>query len=803
MEQPIGPQARPKSRPKANDSSRPGAYACEACRAAKSTAYLVRVYKLNRPHAGVRGTRGSASSEPVREPGAPRTHLGREYIFSRVFPVIFHLGSRLPRTSEAELPPPPPGPGKTFSIDFNMAAAEEPNADFDNLRQRHESFIADLVSGSDPGSDNCAMLSSDPDPGKAFSFNDLSSGATPSSSSTTTASGSTNANAANTDSSHRRRPIAELGIKPQFNLDSAAKLLASFRAMLPHFPCVVLPDDADVRSLARDSPFVLLAILAVTSCSTSLQGHSLYDEEFRKVLGLKFVAGGDRSLELLQGLLVYCSWYPFHLRPKNRQLFQYLRMAVDMVHDLELDQESDLNLSWQRPVERDSKIQNIRAFLACFYASSTYSWAWSKPTTLRYSSWITRCSDALEQASALEQDHVLVWLVRLQYILAELHEVQINARAFRDPQSEHYRGLIRMGLEPQLRDFQSRMPDGISTAPSIVMTSLSADMYLLAAPLLSTRAAQVQRTEEEPLDPEIFLAAAHTARAFLDYVAALPPEQMAWFSGADYTHFVVAVILAYRLSFPVASCPGYDFVGGRRVLDFGGVLRTMAAGSGSGNGDGDEDGDGGSGKGGRGKGAGEREGGWGEGRSKKKTDHVAALRVVLAAVRESFEKKSAALDSATAAATTATEMGSSSNSNSSSGGSSSSSSSRRDPSACPMLNGSLEEHLPLWAGQQGAALPGFSGFYTPQSGSRSGSTGVLTDPFSFSSVDNLDLDLVAMGQLGDHQGGGGGGGGKPPVVFRDLWDTMTTGWPAAGMDMGDVDWTAERDDVEYPDFGGL
>ena len=99
-----------------------------------------------------------------------------------------------------------------------------------------------------------------------------------------------------------------LGIKPQFNLDSAAKLLESFREMLPHMPCLVLPENLDVRLLARKSPFVLLAILAVTSCSSSLQGHSLYDEEFRKVLGLKFVAGGERSLELLQGILIYCAW---------------------------------------------------------------------------------------------------------------------------------------------------------------------------------------------------------------------------------------------------------------------------------------------------------------------------------------------------------------------------------------------------------------------------------------------------------------------------------------------------------------
>lgn len=44
------------------------------------------------------------------------------------------------------------------------------------------------------------------------------------------------------------------------------------------------------------------------SGSRSVQGHVLYDEGFRKVLALKVVAGGERSLELVQGLLIYCGW---------------------------------------------------------------------------------------------------------------------------------------------------------------------------------------------------------------------------------------------------------------------------------------------------------------------------------------------------------------------------------------------------------------------------------------------------------------------------------------------------------------
>lgn len=78
--------------------------------------------------------------------------------------------------------------------------------------------------------------------------------------------------------------------------------------MLPCFPCILLGEEDTVASFARDRPIALLAILASVSGSRTLQGHTLYDDEFRKVLALKVVAGGERSLELVQGLLIYCAW---------------------------------------------------------------------------------------------------------------------------------------------------------------------------------------------------------------------------------------------------------------------------------------------------------------------------------------------------------------------------------------------------------------------------------------------------------------------------------------------------------------
>ncbi|KAJ4208358.1 hypothetical protein NW767_001462 [Fusarium falciforme] len=89
---------------------------------------------------------------------------------------------------------------------------------------------------------------------------------------------------------------------------SAESLLNTFKSMVDYLPFIVFPDDCNVSYLAATKPFLLLSILTVASGSQMVQKHALYDDEFRKALGLKYVSGGEKSLELLQGVLIYCAW---------------------------------------------------------------------------------------------------------------------------------------------------------------------------------------------------------------------------------------------------------------------------------------------------------------------------------------------------------------------------------------------------------------------------------------------------------------------------------------------------------------
>lgn len=91
------------------------------------------------------------------------------------------------------------------------------------------------------------------------------------------------------------------------SLERAKELFSSFRDMSIFFPFVVIPTTASVQSMAKDHPFLLLAVLTAASC-TDVELHHQLDHEFRRVLGVKVMADSQRSLDFLQGLLVYISW---------------------------------------------------------------------------------------------------------------------------------------------------------------------------------------------------------------------------------------------------------------------------------------------------------------------------------------------------------------------------------------------------------------------------------------------------------------------------------------------------------------
>jgi hypothetical protein len=142
--------------------------------------------------------------------------------------------------------------------------------------------------------------------------------------------------------------------------EEAEKCLLRYRTISPvYFPFVVLSNDWTLQSMMRHSPTLLLGILTTMCKSTHLQ--KTLDSGFREVVSQRVLVRGEKSLDILQALLVYLAWNPFHLKPMSRQIQQFVQMATTMAMDMKLH---------VTPEAPDRIIEDKRAYLGCYYLSS-------------------------------------------------------------------------------------------------------------------------------------------------------------------------------------------------------------------------------------------------------------------------------------------------------------------------------------------------------------------------------------------------------------------------------------------------
>ncbi|KAE8454439.1 hypothetical protein EG329_000061 [Mollisiaceae sp. DMI_Dod_QoI] len=113
----------------------------------------------------------------------------------------------------------------------------------------------------------------------------------------------------------------------------AAFLLLEFRTqMAPHFPFVVIPPDATSDSLRLEKPMVWKAVMTAASYHKPLRQEAMgwkLMEEFSTRLLMK----AEKSLDLLQALLVHLAWYHYH-SAANPQATNLLFLAKSLLINL-------------------------------------------------------------------------------------------------------------------------------------------------------------------------------------------------------------------------------------------------------------------------------------------------------------------------------------------------------------------------------------------------------------------------------------------------------------------------------------
>lgn len=108
-----------------------------------------------------------------------------------------------------------------------------------------------------------------------------------------------------------------------FGLDDFAPLVKDPDALLSIFqnrlasqvPFVVIPPSMTAEDLRRDKPFVYMTVLMAASYEdTSTQ--LILGKKFLEQVAERLILRGEKTLDILQGLLIYLSWFVQRLHTK-------------------------------------------------------------------------------------------------------------------------------------------------------------------------------------------------------------------------------------------------------------------------------------------------------------------------------------------------------------------------------------------------------------------------------------------------------------------------------------------------------
>ncbi|KAF2018588.1 hypothetical protein BU24DRAFT_418110 [Aaosphaeria arxii CBS 175.79] len=189
------------------------------------------------------------------------------------------------------------------------------------------------------------------------------------------------------------------------------------------WPLIRVPSDLD--RIRLKSPILLLSILVYTvthaTQGTELEVHDELVRETMHMLGEEVVGRGQRSLELVQALLVAALWVKTTRKGYQGSCYQIVQLAVDMAIDIGIAgfalQPSPV--AYFDRHEDETSAEARRTWLACFVAASTSSMSMRRPSAVSWDGHHQECMLYLECVGD-PLDMLMCQIVRITQIIQEI-----------------------------------------------------------------------------------------------------------------------------------------------------------------------------------------------------------------------------------------------------------------------------------------------------------------------------------------------------------------------------------------------
>ncbi|KAJ6119431.1 hypothetical protein N7523_003711 [Penicillium sp. IBT 18751x] len=270
-----------------------------------------------------------------------------------------------------------------------------------------------------------------------------------------------------------RPPVEDVIDRGIITLDDAEQLVAFFiHELASFFPLVVLPTSTTAAQMRQSKPVLFLSVLAAASLSIDAGLAGVLNREMVRLYADRFFIEGEKSLELVQALLLMIIFYFPPGSPLKLQFYQYTHIASTMALEIGLATKRRVSKKSDRKNKHEPHDEHLaeqaRAVLGCYHLGSTVAMKTRRPNLLQFNDWMIECVSQLERSPHRTDQHLAVWF-EIQRITDEaMSSFGLDDTSASSPLTESRVQAVLRWFDKRMEMWKKSTPTDMLTVPMIL-----------------------------------------------------------------------------------------------------------------------------------------------------------------------------------------------------------------------------------------------------------------------------------------------------------------------------------------------
>ncbi|KAF7525678.1 hypothetical protein PCG10_004669 [Penicillium crustosum] len=397
----------------------------------------------------------------------------------------------------------------------------------------------------------------------------------------------------------------------EHNIDEAEGELfmkVFFEKIFPLFPFLVIPPHVTAEELRREKPFLYLNI-SMVACQNALRQREIVDA-VQEHVAEHIVMRGERSLDLLQGLLLNVAWFivvsrfprhgdyppnvpkveePHHIIRSTAQLDTNVHLLVAQSLSLGLNQEMAYQKSLNYPLTylKDTitedhhnpvrTLEERRTYLGCYYLITMLSTCVKDlGSIIRFTRYTDECCNVLDQIAEYPTDASAVQLIRAMNVADKIHHTLYHTELFSSSVSSAPPplGLSIRWLEAEIKQLKAHISSEspYSAILQLHYTTLEIHLYRIA---LNTDVSKSNYGDHPLMQLDLLFRCLEATTSFFQTILSLPSDLFPFFPFTMTCQFAKAIVALSQLS--LYDHPGWDRAYVESIIDFDQTVDGIAS----------------------------------------------------------------------------------------------------------------------------------------------------------------------------------------------------------------------------------